>query len=372
MTALLLALVPALAMRWINDPELADARDLWLLAVLGLGAGAVWPTAPWLSCIACWFLIRWRSMDLVPSLVTWMGIGASWYLLRALPGWAWEWLPAAWLIVALWHVAVLAVQYDRRYVTGVTGARQVEAPTWLLRITDGAIRWRTSRPWGLLGSGPTTALYLTLVSPFAPWPVWLVLMAGIYLTGSYVALSAALIGFAVVHVSVAPLMLAGVALAALGAGLMLWQEAQDPFKRRWAPYLDRFTTHRGSLDGLRLRLNVWRVLWLVAHRSTWRVNVMGRGPSTLEAELERRSFAWEIALPEGGSFNEFLWMAWDLGAFGVVAMGLFALQTLKGFQVGDPWSAALVTGAVLACGHFPMRLPQTGLVFLAVGARLSL
>ncbi len=367
--AFLFALFPLLAQKFVSDQEMDASRDAWLLITLSLVAAAVWPWAPWFTPMLWWFLVFWRGPDRLPSLVTWLGIGASWWLLRSLPAPYWPVIPYLWLVIGAWHVLILGLQFDPKRRVGHEGPRLAPMPAWLVKITKGHAQYRTRRPPGLLGSPPTTALFLALVAPFAPW--WLVplYVGGIMLTGSYVALGAVLIGLGVVYPPVAPFVACSASLGVLAVSLMLWLE-RNPKVHWWAWWLDRLP-HGASLDGLRARLNVWLVIYHVSWLTPWQTVVLGRGPWTLPKELRRRSFQWDLPGADSGAFCEVLGLAWDYGVFGVVAFGLFAWQVSTGMRWGDPWSAAMVTAGVLSLMHFPGRLPQTGLVILAIGAKLA-
>lgn len=128
-------------------------------------------------------------------------------------------------------------------------------------------------------------------------------------------------------------------------------------------------TPRGhSLDPWRARWHTWRALILAG----WRDGsfLAGAGPGTVERTLQRYSAARRVATCAGAAFNEPLQIAYEYGAFGVLALFLFCAQVVPHLRPGDPWSAAWLIGAVLSLVHWPIRLPTTGLVWLAISAKL--
>ena len=350
MTALLLALVPALRLKWVSDRELANSRDIWLLAVLALGAVVLWPSAPWLSLMALWFLLNWRSQDLVPSLVTWAAIGASWALLRGLPEWAWTYLPYTWTAILLAHVALLLHQ----------------------RIYKGV-----GRPWGVLGSPPCCAMILALLGPFALATHGILavpLGVGLWLTSSWLAILATLVG---VVVLVPALVWPATMTLAVTVALLAYELSRYPLgiRRDTSGQVVRRPIDimpRGrSMDGIRVRLRVWIVLAHVWREAGWRKVLRGHGPGTYQRSAKRWSFRYDLALPEGDAFNDALQHIHEYGALGGLAILAFCWPIVDHLRLSDLYSAAWVVGVVLSLGHWPMRWPSTALVFLTASARLA-
>jgi hypothetical protein len=328
--ALLVALAPALRIPMISPASMIRARDAWLRGVLACGIVALLPTAPWLSVMGGWFLWRWRGVDLLPSLVTWAAIGATWFLLRAMPAGVWAYLPWAWLALAGVQTAVMA---------------------WSV------YRHGPHRATGTLGSPACTALFLALVSPFAPWWAWPVLALGLYLSWSWLAL----IGVAVGLVWSAP----WTALLSLPVFVMaglVWA-ASNRNKTGRARWLMERTPRGASLSPVRGRL----LVWLLATRElTWG----GHGPGSMAVAVKRWAARYGLrGMPQGGEGHmELLQMAYEYGALGIVAIALFVGQVALSLRLGDPWSAACVIGLVLSLGHWPMRLPPVAVVWFAISA----
>src|SRR5262249_45324200 len=156
--------------------------------------------------------------------------------------------------------AVLILQFDRRYPPGGDHGnhpREVPTPQWLRRLTAGAAAWRCLRPWGLLGSGPTTALYLALVLPLAPVWLWPVIGTGIFLPGSALACLAAILGASVMYPRLFTWFTLPILAPALAAAVLLASRTVSgkPHHYRGARWLERLTTHGASLDGLRIRMH---------------------------------------------------------------------------------------------------------------------
>lgn len=351
MIAALLALAPALPLHWASDRELAKSRDTWLLIVLGVGG--IWylkTDAPWLALMATWFSLRWRSQDLVKHLVTWCGIGGSWHLLRGLPPLAWDWLPYIWTAILLVHVGL---------------------------VLDQKLRKGIGRPWGVLGSPPICAMVLALLGPFAfatHWTLALPLLAGLWLTSSWLAVLATLVGTVVLFPAL--ILPAGVTMAVIGMIIALElaryhrgvaRGADGQVIRRWLDWMPRGR----SVDGFRVRVNVWRVVWHVwRQEGLWRW-VKGRGPGMMNPAMQRWSFRYDVKLAEGDAFNDPLQHVHEYGLLGLLALAAFCWPILGHLQWGDPYSAAWIVGIVLSLGHWPMRWPTTGVMWLAIGARLA-
>lgn len=333
------ALAPSLSVSMISMPEVIRIRDTWLLTVLALGA--VWLAFAgevWLALMALWYLIGWRSPARHAGLLTWVAIGATWFMLRSLPPWAWTWLPWAWLTIAAIHVARCAwlawcmpSPYERRALFGL---------------------WRT-KAWQ--GSPAITAIFFALVAPFCPWWGWPVLGLGLYLTWSWLAFIGVATGLAVLYPAWAGWLVASVTLV-LATWAISW--AYDVKLFEWTPRGDSF-------DSVIARLTVWVLLvqaWWAGPR--W----LGRGAYALDPELRRWSSRSKRELPTGESSVEPLQHLYEYGALGILAVGFLGLRLSSGFACGDPWTAALAASAVISLGHYPCRQPAIGLVVLTLAA----
>jgi len=349
LVALAAALAPSMSISMISTPELTKLKTWWLLGVMWLGAGWLLLHEPWLGVMAVWYCIKWRSMAEHPGLLTWAAIGATWFLLRGMPGWAWDWIPWGWLAIAGWHVLKVA----RRSWSKSPHARR---PLWGL--------WRTP---ATQGSPAITALSLALVAPFCPWWGWPLLAVGLYLTWSWLALVGVAVGLSVLYPTYAALMMALLALV-MAAWFLSWRTGRKLFE--WTPRGDSF-------DSVINRLIVW---WLVIKGWWGGPRWLGRGPYTLDKELTRWSSRCWIELPVGEACCDPLQHLYEYGAVGIAALVCFALRVGGGLAVfggsnaglgahwGDPWTAALVAAGAMSFGHYPTRHPAIGLVVLTVAA----
>lgn len=128
-------------------------------------------------------------------------------------------------------------------------------------------------------------------------------------------------------------------------------------------------TPRGhSLAPLWARWHTWRALVLAGWRDG--AFLAGAGPLATERTIQRYSAGKRVPTCAGAAFNEPLQIAYEYGLLGVLAMALFCLPILPHLRPGDPWSAAWLIGVVLSLFHWPLRLPTTGLVWLAISAKL--
>ena len=330
---LAVAAAPLIPLDFVSGRLMAHARSLWLLGLLTVGIVWLAPRELWLALIGLWFLIRWaKEADppaLLPSLVQWIGVGATWGLLLALPPSWLAWAPWGWLAIAGWQSGTLIARKAH------LGGRQK----------------------GTLGSPVLTALYLALVSPFCPWWGWPLLGAGLTIIWSYQAWVAVAVGMVWLWPGSWPLMTAGGLLVA-----MLWA---------WSPMLAgqrllEWTPRGDTIDSLVSR---WRGWQLILHhgRAQW---LLGAGPLTMEPALLRWGSRYDLELCWGEGFNELLHFWYEYGMLGVVAVGAFLWRVAPHLELRDPWSAAWVVGLILTLGHWPLRHASIGLPWLAISAML--
>ena len=327
------ALAPLIPLPMVNGRLVAHARSLWLLGVLTLGIVWLASVELWLALLGLWFLIRWtreaEPMTLLPSILQWAGVGASWALLRQIPPPWFAVLPWAWLAIAAWE-------------TGWLVARRVKLG---------------GRQRGNFGSPAITALYLALCAPFCPWWGWPVLAVGLGLTSSFLALGA--IGVGMVWLWPGTWLYG--ALAAL-TGALLWCWSPEVGGQR----LLEWTPRGDTIDSLVSRGRGWQLI-LHHGRARW---LLGAGPNTMEPSLLAWGSRYDMELCWGEGFNEVLHVYYEYGLLGVAALAAFAWRVASHVAFGDPWSAAWVVGIVLSLAHWPMRHPSIGLVWLAISARI--
>jgi hypothetical protein len=334
--ALLVALAPGLRLRMISSRDVTQVRDYWLLGVLACGIVAIAPAAPWLALMGVWFLIHWRSVDYLPSVVTWGAIGATWFMLRGLPDWVWSYLPWVWLAWAGYQVTEMVTHVYRH---GMHRAK------------------------GTLGSPAATALYLALVAPFCPWWGWPVLAVGLWLSWSWLALLAVGAGVGYLYPVFVPL---GAILALTGGVLWGLGIRHKATGERWLSIKGRapmdWTPRGQSLAPVEGRLAVWKHALV---RLTW----LGHGPGSCERDIKRWASSHRLrGAPDSELHHEILQQVYEYGLIGAMAAAAFAWQVGGHLKAGDPWSAAFIVGLVLSIGHWPMRLVPVGVVWLAVAA----
>lgn len=329
-TVLAAALVPLISVRLIADRWLDVARDQWLRVVAGCAALALTVRAPALGCALFGAVAHWRSSEQLPAVATWVAISASWLLVQALPAsWAVV-IPWGWRLVAL---PIVAFAIDQR-------RHKVEVKS-------------------TLGHRTMLAGYLALVLPFAsPWE-WPLYAVGLWLTSSWVATLAAVVGIAVRYPVTGPW------IAALFALVVLLEAI--PWTRR--TLIDR-TPRGSSLDSLRVR---WTTVITVARLATrdgvwWH----GRGAGDrLRRDRPRddvqREFVRTRRYVLTAPFHcEPLELAYSYGLLGLAVIVALVWQVAPRLVLGDPWSAAVVAGGVLALGSSPCRVVPVGTIWLVV------
>lgn len=330
---LAVALVPLIPLDFVSGRQLAHARSVWLCGLLTVGIVWVAQFELWLALMGLCFLIRWpRHPDppsLLPSVIQWVAVGASWGLLLSIPKPWFDWAVWGWLAVAAWQVWVIV-----------------------------ALRWiHGGRQKGTMGSPVITALYLALVSPFCPWWGWPFLGLGLGLIWSYSAFVA--VGVGMVWLYPAYWLLG---LVASAGGALLWC---------WSPLVSgrrvlEWTPRGDTIDSMVSR---WRGWQLIVHHGTSRW-LLGHGPGTMEPTLLRWGSRYDLELCWGEGFNEILHFYYEYGVLGLIAVLAFVWRIVPHLTLGDPWSAAWIVGSVLAMVHWPLRHASIGLIWLAISARL--
>ena len=330
------ALLPTFALRFVSGPGLLWVSYCWLLALLAVGG--LWLAAVgelWLALVCLWFLCRWRDRSLLASLVRWIAVGASWYLFLQVPRRAWPWIALVWVLLQCAQSLLVLVK---------------------------AIRLRPLRQPGWSPSPVMTALALALVTPFAGWAAWPFLGVGLLITSSWIAFLGVGAGLLWLYPGT---WLYGAA-GALTAGSLLWfsrwQQAHG-----YRPWMD-WTPRGDSLDGITSRWGGWLGLYLLLWREPawW----WGRGPDTTEAGLLEVSSRSNVETPLGDACNELVQLTVEYGVLGLGIAVAFVWRVAPHLHLGDPWAAAWVVGCVLSMAHWPLRYPPTGLMFLAISAKV--
>ena len=212
--------------------------------------------------------------------------------------------------------------------------------------------WRTKASQG---SPAITALFFALVAPFCPWWGWPVLGLGLYLTWSWLAFIGVAVGVMVLH----PAWAYGTVVI-MSVVSTIWFVSW----RRGVKLLE-WTPRGDSFDSVINRLIVWKLI-VVAwwHGPRW----LGRGPYSLEPELRRWSSRCWIELPNGEACCDPLQHLYEYGLLGICVLVAYCWRLAGHANLGDPYTAALVSGGVMAFGHYPFRHPAIGLVILTCAA----
>jgi O-antigen ligase/polysaccharide polymerase Wzy-like membrane protein len=322
-----LALAPFLPIPYVSDRTLIAARDYWLLG--GLAVAAVWLATRgelWLAAMAIYFLCRWRSPALLPHLLTWVAIAGTWFGALAVVPVVRRWLPLAFCFWAGWQIGLV-----------------------------GWNRWveHRRRPTGSMGSPVLTACFVALTVPFwvdtQIWWTWPMPALGLLLTHSWLAFLAAGAGLCVL----APVLTLPAALLALLGTLAA--------SRRWLTW----TPRDNSFKSIRARWNVLPMTWALWRQGEWR---WGAGPDTFQDDARRYRARTGRIVPAGDAHNEVLQMGYEYGILGALACLLLVWRVVPHLRLEDPWSAAWVAGALIACGSFPARHVPLGLTWLAITA----
>jgi hypothetical protein len=123
-------------------------------------------------------------------------------------------------------------------------------------------------------------------------------------------------------------------------------------------------TPRGdTLDTLWVRTELLRHAWSVW---TWQ----GTGPGTTPYRHLQAHARGHLREPTGTLHNEAAQLALEYGIVGILAVALFAWRVAPQLTLGDPWSSAVVSGAVLSVGTMALRAPGIGLIFLLAAAEV--
>ena len=318
---------PLLPLRVIAARYVDQARDWWLVGLAWVCAIVLLAREPALGLIAIAALVQWRTHAQLPSVLTWAGIIAVWFLVGALPVSAHGPVSWLWRAIAVGQVVMAMAQRLHGLETkGTMGSRIILAP------------------------------FLALMLPFAaPWE-WPIYAVGLWLTCSWLAILAAGVGIAIRYPVSAPWVAAELLLL---AALFV-----APWTRR--QLIDR-TPRGSSLDGLRTRWATWTALCRLWWR--WPIWAIGSGPggsgirTSTEADLERESVRRHSVLLTSPCHCEPLELAYTYGLLGIAAMGAMLWRLAPHLALGDPWTASVVTGLVLMLASSPCRAAPIGLTW---------
>ena len=324
------ALLPMLYVTRVSQASLRRCWEGWLWGLWVVAAATLIPLEPWLAVMGFAGAYWWRTRGEWP--IGWAGIGATWFLARTLPAGAWDALPWAWGAWAMAGAGAMGWQawrQDRRKVRGWWGMRSI------------------------------AAALLALLLPVLPLPCWPVVLGGLWLSGpSILAVAAAFSGAIVRWPGLWPLW---ATLAALGGALALVVALGPSVKGR---RIGEWTPRGDSLDSVWHRLALLR--WAVP-----RATLAGLGPGSLLGWHNRAYIRGQLGEATGTMHNEPVQVVLEYGAPGALALGLFAWRVGSGLQGGDPWSAMVVAGAVVAGGTMALRVAPIGVLWLLACAKIA-
>lgn len=336
------AILPALYLERVSVRSLARARHIWLWLVGALVLTVVAPQEPWLGAIGAYLLFWWRQpaeadplrrepWERTRIIGWWVAIGALWFLALGVPGWVWAWLPTAWGVWAWACAAGMAWQYWARDRAKLRG-------WWATRSVAGA--------------------FLALILPLLPLWAWPGPLLGIWLSGpSYVAVLA-LSAASIVRWPTAMVIGPIVASIVLGVALRTW----SPRLRQRTPL--EWTPRGDSLDSMWQRLALLRLAWSTR---SW----AGTGPGTTPYLHLQAAARGQLAEATGTLHNEAAQLVSEYGVVGALAVGLFAYRIGPHLTLGDPWSSAVVAGAVLSVGTMALRVAPIGALWLLCCAEVG-
>ena len=339
-------LAPALVMWSVAPPQRMRARSWWILGVLA-GVGIyVAPTDPWLTVVAVALAVWWvqRSddflgqlgdFDMVTIVASWAAIGATWYLVRAIPEDHERWILWGWGVLAYAQAGLML--YERRAM----------------------VDKRAPHAW--IGQRMYAGCWLAMMLCLLPLWAWPGLLVGLFLSGpSWLACLALAAGSAVRWPFLWPYLSALV----LGLVALVWWAPNGQV--RWLKRLPR----GDSLDSVRIRVRVYRLAlrqMALDPKAFW----LGFGPGTAGRASRRWNLRHSGIEALGNMHSEPVQIVFEFGALGALGLGLFVWRIGASMTWGDPWSAAAVAGLVVACGSNLSGVIPLGITFLVICARLS-
>lgn len=353
--ALLAGMVPTIVMTEISPPQMRSAMNQWLRWGLVGASAAAWRQAPFLIPIAVYLAARWPKTlittttarfphEQLPSVMAWVGIGATWLAVQAAPPLLFEVAPVAWAAVGTGHALVMLWQ---RLLKGPGG-----------------------RIYGGLAQRTMAGAFFAMALAVGPWWTWGGLLLGLWLSGpSWVAALAFAAAACVRWPAAAPWVGAGLAAA---VSLVVVERLQKNARIRrglWGfSLVERLTPRGDTLDTLRERGKM--LAWAAVTMAEGRLWLWGSGPGTM-GRITRQWAGRSNSEPLGNLHCEPAQVVFEYGLFGLAALVLFSWRVASGLELGDPWSAGVVAGAVVALGSLPCRIAPVGVVWLILCAGVA-
>lgn len=354
-TVALVLAVCSVAYDYVQGPhgvERAAVQDRAILRLLGAAALVLFFVDPVPGVVLALGLLGWwRERDMRLLLLA-AGMAAVWLAAPLVAPWrhvvagAWAGCLFAEGAALVWHWGAL-----RRWWPGFARARALGLP-------------------GLSGGhgqhtffASAVALVLPLAWAVVGWPVGVLFLGLLVGVSSWQGILAGLVGLVVLYPWLTPWAVA-VVLAALVA--LLPRLLHD--RESW---LDRLP--RGdSLDSIRYRWRTQRVLLGALGRFDWRLWLVGRGWTGAGRDLLRAHALGQLggrvgvtwgAGPPGTLHNDVFEIVYGNGVLGLIFLGLLVGRTAPGLALGDPWSACVVVGVVVALGSSALHYPAVGMLW---------
>lgn len=320
-------------------PSLRDNafKTLGAASVVMVGI-ACWPLA------ILWALALWhwtdpddaRQPDLQPPIAGVLAIGtvtAIFLLAAQVPPGDLGWLRWAILVGGMGQLAVLGWQASVLY--------QERRRGYTYHF------WRDSLR-GSMGNRVVTGGFLAFCFALAPAPLLPVFGVGVLATNSFTALTGALVALAIRY----PGWLLYWGPLVLLAVLCCWH----------------WRGHPG--DSLSGRQAIWRLMGQSWWADGWQGRLLGHGHWT----FARRARWWHaqglVHDIYAHAHQDGLQFLLEYGLVGLVAVLAWLVLLSRGMAIGDPWTAAVATGLVVAMNQFTLHLPHTGLPVVAAAGVL--
>lgn len=354
--ALLVALAPCLPLNQISVQSLKQARDYWLLALLALATIWLAAVAPIFAPIGLWGLVHWRTRHVTETMVSWAGLAGFWIACQALPADAWPIIiRPAWCLIGTVATGTLVWQW---YWVGTQEALNQGHPWWH--------PYRHLHAAGWFGQRTLAGAFFALVLPF--YPAWAlpIPLVGLFVTSSWAAYLAAL-GAAIVLWPIPALVLGG-SVSILAAFALVLRSSGSTW------HLLEYTPRGDSLDSVWQRVRVIRLLVRsMAHRAWWPWGYGTRVGSrkAMEMAVIRWAARYGVTtIPTGHPHCDLLHFFFEYGVPGVAIVVILGALAWPRMAWGDPYTACLIAGGILAGSTLPFRSPATGLLWLAAVAHL--
>lgn len=329
--ALAAALVPAITLIQVSNSQIAKAKAYWLLGLLTVGIVVLAQSELWLALMGLAFLCKWRSPESLGTLIQWVAIGCTWFLLLQVPRGLFDYVVVGWVGVAVWQSVLVFIRWRR------------------FRVRVG----------GTFGSHALTGLYLAAVFPFVPVWLWPALAIGVIVTSSILGALAMSVASVWLWPSTWPVFTAGAVVAGV-----LWGFSPEIRGRRVFEWVLRGDT----ADSIYARWYAWRVA-LHELRQSRRHWALGFGPNSVTKSLRTWGTRLGVELPHEVTC-EAVHHVYEYGAVGAFAILAFLWRVVPHLTLGDPFSAAWLALAVMSCGHWVIRHPTLGVLFLMISARV--